>query len=219
MTHLRQRTWVNIIESPSRRDLAEGRSEGKMLIAALNLIGLPYEYSLVSTYSEFMEALGRKLALGIQKYGSLPVLHFSMHGNERGVVLTDRRFLPWNDLNWKLRLVNSRLRNTLIVCLSSCHGFQGAAMIRDDTVKGGIEDDAPFRLLVSNLRSVPWSDAAVAFSTFYHHLARGTQLLELVRIIRIASGNDEFFGLLVGASTSQVLVLGTEAVKRGIEVH
>ena len=219
MTHPRQNTWVNIIESPSKQDLADGRSEGKMLTAALDLIGLPYEYSLVSNYGEFMDALGRKVVLGVQKHKRVPALHLSMHGNVDGVVLTDGKFLPWSDLNWKLRIANSKLHHTLIVCLSSCHGLQGAAMLRNDTVKGNIQEDPPFRLLVSNLKSVRWSDAAVAFSTFYHHLARGTDLLDLVRIIRVASGNDDFFGLLVGDSTSNVAVLGAEHVKRGIEVR
>lgn len=51
-------TFVNIIESPSPQDRAFDRTEGKMLKAALDLVELPYTYSLVGNYSEFMQALG-----------------------------------------------------------------------------------------------------------------------------------------------------------------
>jgi len=53
-------TFINIIESPSKEDLAAGRSEGKMLTAALELAHLPHSYSLVGNYSEFMTAPGNR---------------------------------------------------------------------------------------------------------------------------------------------------------------
>lgn len=208
---------VNIIESPSAMDLRQGRSEGKMLTAALDLVGLPHSYSLVGNYTEFMDALGRKLVLGADKHKRLPSLHLSMHGSTDGVQLTDGKLLTWADLNWKLRLINSKLKHTLVVCLSSCYGLSGAVMIRSETIKGSLKENAPFRLFVSNLDAVTWSDAATAFATFYHHLAKGTDMLDLVRVMRVASGNDAFFGLFAGEKAGEVGVLGTTEVKKSIE--
>lgn len=53
------RYFANIIESPSESDRADGRSEGKVLTAALDLIGLPYHYSNVANYKEFS---GRRIS-------------------------------------------------------------------------------------------------------------------------------------------------------------
>lgn len=204
-------TFVNIIESPSPQDRAVDRTEGKMLKAALDLVELPYTYSLVGNYSEFMQALG---SWNDQR---VPVIHLSMHGSPEGLVLTDGHFLPWNDLNWKFRLLNMKLQNTLFVCLSSCYGLSGLRMLRE-TVHGTLQEHAPFRLLVSNTDSVRWSDAAIGFATFYHLMERGKNPAEMVSGMRAASGNDNFFGLLVGnPPESKVLVLGSEQLRKSVE--
>lgn len=216
---LRGQLFVNIIESPSPADLRAGRSEGKMLTSTLDLIGLPFEYSLVQNYSEFMDALGRKTSQGVDSHKRVPVLHLSMHGSHAGLALTDGKFLSWADLNWKLRLLNRKLGHVLIVCLSSCHGLFGLRMLRQETAAGLIEHDPPFRLLISNLDPVPWSDAAVAFATFYHLLERGRDQFEMVRAMRMASGNDRFFGLLAGTDVSdEIYVLGTEELVKALQM-
>jgi hypothetical protein len=210
-------TFINVIESPSSADLAVGRSEGKMLTAALDLAGLRYAYSLVENYSQFMNALGKQ-TVEAYEHDRVPVIHLSMHGSPEGLVLTDGRFLSWRDLNWKFRLINLRLNHVLIVCLSSCYGLSGLRMLRGETAHGILESQPPFRLLVSNLNPVPWSDAAIAFSTFYHLLERGKNPNELVAAMRMASGNDDFFGLMAGKTIDgEILVLGTEQLCKALD--
>lgn len=210
------KTFINIIESPSKADREAGRSEGKMLTAALDLAELPYLYSDVPDYQEFMTALGRWTVEAIARE-RVPVIHLSMHGNENGLVLTDGRFLPWADLNWKFRMMNLKLRHILVVCLSSCYGLSGLQMLREQAY-GTLEKQPPFRLLVSNLERVPWSDAAIAFSTFYHLLERGKNPLEMVSAMRVASANDGFFGLLVGHEPEQqLIVLGSEQMRKAVD--
>jgi len=208
--------FVNIIESPSASDREVDRSEGKMLRAALDLAELPHLYSLVSNYREFMAALGEWTVNPIAR-DRVPVIHLSMHGSPAGLVLTDGHFLPWADLNWKFRMINGKLNHTLFVCLSSCYGLSGLQMIRQETY-GGLENHPPFRLLVSNLDRVPWSDAAIGFSAFYHLLERGRNPLEMVNAMRVASGNDRFFGLLAGDEpTEQLIVLGSDQLRKAID--
>lgn len=210
-------TFINVIESPSKEDLAAGRSEGKMLTAALELACLPHSYSLVGNYSEFMTALGKWTTDATNEHKRVPVIHLSMHGSPDGVVLTDGKFLPWADLNWKFRMINLKLKDILVVCLSSCYGLSGLRMLKE-TTHGILEHQKPFRLLVSNLNPVPWSDAAVAFSTFYHLLERGKNPLEMITAMRIASGNDGFFGLLTGNTLDeQVIVLGSDQLRKAVD--
>jgi len=210
--------FANVIESPSPADLAVGRSEGKMLTSALELIGLPHRYSLVQNYSEFMDALGRQTTEGSTEFSRLPVIHLSMHGSPDGLALTDGKFLSWADLNWKFRMINRKVQQLLIVCLSSCYGLSGLRMIRGETAHDILEHEPPFRLLVSNTTAVPWSDAAIAFAAFYHHLERGSDFFGIINAVRVASGNDNFFGLLAGDSVSQpVSVLGAEALRKAID--
>lgn len=210
------KTFINIIESPSKADLEAGRSEGKMLTAALDLAELPYLYSLVSNYQEFMTALGKWTVDAIARE-RVPVIHLSMHGSPNGLVLTDGHFLPWADLNWKFRMINVKLNHILVVCLSSCYGLSGLQMLREEAY-GMLENQPPFRLLVSNLDRVPWSDAAIAFSTFYHLLERGKNPLEMVSAMRVASANDAFFGLLIGNEPDeQVIVLGSDQLRKAVD--
>jgi hypothetical protein len=210
-------TFINVIESPSSADLAVGRSEGKMLTAALELADLPHAYSLVGNYAQFMDALGRQTVEAMQR-NRVPVIHLSMHGSPEGLVLTDGKFLSWADLNWKFRVINLKLNHVLIVCLSSCYGLSGLRMLRGETAHGILENQPPFRLLVSNLDPVPWSDAAIAFSTFYHLLERGKSPNELVDAMRVASGNDGFFGLMAGEGIDdEVLTLGTQQLRKALD--
>lgn len=210
------KTFINIIESPSKADREAGRSEGKMLTAALDLAELPYLYSLVSNYQEFMAALGKWTVDAIARE-RVPVIHLSMHGSPNGLVLTDGHFLSWADLNWKFRMINVKLNHILVVCLSSCNGLSGLQMLREEAY-GMLENQPPFRLLVSNLDRVPWSDAAIAFSTFYHLLERGKNPLEMVSAMRVASANDAFFGLLIGNQPDeQVIVLGSDQLRKAVD--
>jgi hypothetical protein len=210
-------TFINVIESPSNQDIEAGRSEGKMLTAALELTGIPYSYSLVANYVEFMAALGKWTVEATNEHKRIPVIHLSMHGSQDGLVLTDGHFLPWADLNWKFRMINLNLKHILIVCLSSCYGLSGLRMLRE-TAHGILEHQPPFRLLVSNISPVPWSDAAAAFSTFYHLLERGKNPLEMVKAMRVASSNEGFFGLLTGnALDDKVIVLGSEQLQKAID--
>lgn len=188
-------SWVNIIESLAQRDLSEGRSEGELLQAGLKLIGIPYKYSLVGTRREFLDALGRVTVEGTEEFPRIPWFHFSMHGSREGIVLTNSEFLSWKDLNWKLRMINRKMGNLVVVCMSSCFGLSGYKMLQESVV-GDLKDTPPFGLLVGNVVAVPWSDAGIAYLTLYHLLSKGVGFHEAVVGMRAASGNEGFFGKL-----------------------
>jgi len=54
------------------------------------------------------------------------------------------------------------------------------------------EKDYPFWALVGNSQSALWSDAAVAYITFYHLFFKGIAVEQCVDRMRVASGDDNF---------------------------
>jgi hypothetical protein len=53
--------------------------------------------------------------------------------------------------------------------------------------------DLPFYALVGSPEKPTWAETAVAFTTFYHQLARGVHITDAVNAMRIASGRNSFF--------------------------
>ncbi len=57
-----------------------------------------------------------------------------------------------------------------------------------------LEDNGyPFYAVVANSQKPLWSDTAVAYSTFYHLVAKGELLTDAVNAMCIASGNETFW--------------------------
>jgi len=57
-----------------------------------------------------------------------------------------------------------------------------------------LEDDGyPFFAIIANAEKPLWSDTAVAYSTFYHLVAKGEFIENAVKAMCIASGNLTFF--------------------------
>ncbi|MBI1767637.1 MAG: hypothetical protein HYR67_04615 [Bacteroidetes bacterium] len=54
--------------------------------------------------------------------GILPFIHFEIHGNEHGLVLSNNELLEWNDLKEPLRDLNKRTKNNLFISLATCYG-------------------------------------------------------------------------------------------------
>jgi hypothetical protein len=179
--------FVYIIESPSAEDLLEGRAEGRALSEVLALAGIPYSYNLVTNLETWNIALGSRLQDADNCYpGRVPILHLSLHGNERGVALTDDTVFLWNQLKKELTPLNNKMEGSLLICMSSCFGAYGRRMARDNST------DNPFYALVGSSNKVSWPDAAVAYVTFYHLLFKGISIDECVEKMKLASHNNDF---------------------------
>lgn len=181
--------FVYIVESPSADDLLNARTEGRLLTEALRLAGVLSFYHTAVNYSSFLAALGARLWDAVALARGLPILHISAHGTQHGLGLTDGRFLEWRQLRDLLLPINSALNGGLVVCISSCSGFSGCRMAMSE------EDRLPFFGLVGHTGVPRWSDAAVAFVTFYHRLFKGSTVLEAVEVMRSASGDARFLAM------------------------
>lgn len=184
--------YVYIVESPSPRDLVDGRTEGNALCETFKLSQTKYSYSLTVNRDEFERAFalgpGQPFSLAFERHGAEPpVVHLSMHGSHDGVQLTDGTTISWDELRSILLPINAALPSGLMVTFSTCGG---AAAIRMSMVTGN--DDKPFYATVGSIDSVPWHEALVAYSVFYHHWFRGTSLADCVELMKAASGHSGF---------------------------
>lgn len=184
--------FVYVIESPGAADLLSDQVEGRALCSALHLARIPHVYSLASNCDTLRTALGARLVQTLQQplmQGRRPILHLSMHGNDGGVGLTSGEFLSWDDLESELRPLMNFMRGGLLITMSSCFGLAGCRMAMNAS------NNQPFWALVGHSGSVDWSDAAVAYITFYHQFFKETPLPQCVALMRASSGDNAFLFL------------------------
>lgn len=185
----RLRFFVYVVESPSAVDLYHGRREGEIIKQAASLNQVPSLVKTAINYEAFEASLKIGLKEAMEQFpGLIPMLHISAHGFDGGIGLSSGQIVEWGMLESLLRPINQAFSNTLLLCLSCCHGYSGIKMAMNLD-----EQDHPFFAIVSNPKNPLWSDTAVAYSTFYHLIAKGYSIVDAVRAMRVASGNDCFW--------------------------
>jgi hypothetical protein len=177
-----------IIESLSGRDV--DRHEGMILTELLTRCKIECQYDFASDGNGFARALTKFMELSVQSFGSvtpkIPILHISSHGSENGLQLGDRTEVAWRFLGDLTGLVRPGILGSLIVCMSSCHGY---TFCRDAFSRERFQ----FFAIVGPTARVQWADALVAYVTFYHHqFNKGHKIDEAVRAMNIASGAHVF---------------------------
>jgi hypothetical protein len=181
------KAFVHIIESPKPEDLLRGTTEGRALCEAMHLADIPRWYSLVTNKATFLDALSTRLLEAWKHHDSPPILHFSTHGNESEIALTDNTFIDWHELRSILRPITAQMQGGLLICMSSCSGASAARMAM-------YEDNGPtFWAVVGHPGKTVWSDAAVAYISFYHLFFKGCFNLETcVHTMKVASTDHNF---------------------------
>lgn len=185
----RLKFFVFIIESPSSVDLYHRRSEGEILQQAANLNQIPCIVKTTINYESFEASLkiGLKEAMDIH-LNLIPILHISAHGFSDGIQLSSGEIINWEQLANLLRPINHALKNSLLLCLSACEGYAGIRMAMTEK-----DEVYPYYAIVANGKKPLWSDTAVAYSTFYHLIAKGHFIKDAVSAMQVASGNDQFW--------------------------
>ena len=181
--------FVFVIESPSPVDLYHRRSEGEIIMQAVGLNQIACKVKTAVTFEAFEACLKIGLKESMEFFpDKLPILHISAHGDSSGLQLSSGETINWSNLRQLLAPINQALNNNLLVCLSCCEGYSGARMAMY------VEDQGyPFYGIVANSKKLVWSETAIAYSTFYHLVAKGEYLVDAVSAMRVASGNKYFF--------------------------
>lgn len=193
--------FVFVIESPSPVDLYHRRSEGEIIRQAANLNRIPCSVKTTINYESFEAALKIGLKEEMEaNQGLIPILHVSAHGFSEGIQLSSNQIISWQELAELLRPINAALSNSLILCLSCCEGYQGIRMAMTTE-----DQQNPYYAIIANAEKPLWSDTAIAYSTFYHLIAKGHFVTEAVQAMQIASGNSTFwFQTAEGAKQSYI---------------
>lgn len=175
MSELIQMTKVYIIESPSKEDIEADRNEGGALGKTLELATIKNKVYTVSNVDGLKEAL-LEIAIEVEEIkkelGAVH-LHFSMHGSEDGITLTDDTFINWQEFYEIIKEFNDNIKyielpNGLKIAptyltFSVCKGFSATA-IKD------FGEESPYTALIGPTDSVEWADSLLAFSIFFHNV-------------------------------------------------
>lgn len=182
----RRNFFVYVVESPSSDDLYNRRFEGWALVQVLNLAGIPSDYKLAVDIEAFKYSLAEGFLECLKRMGVLPpILHISSHGSSEGIMLTKGDVLGWNELRDLIMPINQAYKGNLVFCISSCEGFSACRMAMK-------EGELPFLGIVGNIGMAKLSDTTIAFSTFYHLIAKGYMITDAVKAMRKASGDEKF---------------------------
>lgn len=186
--------FVYIIESPSKEDLSLNRFESDLLRQAIELNGMDCIVQLVESKHDFEKSISERLRSAIDdKSPKDPILHISAHGDKEGIGLTNNEFITWDELRDYLLPISLHREWGLLLCMSSCNGIEAIKMAF--TQKSGRYDVA--YAIIGNSDKPTWSDTAVAYASFYHHiLSKNAMLQDAVEAMRVASHNNHFQILL-----------------------
>lgn len=174
MSDLVSMTKVYIIESPSFDDILENRKEGGALSKVLDLSKIRnklYNVSDIDTLRLALMQIAEELSKIKSELGAVH-LHFSMHGSNLGIELSDKTFLDWgsfyniikefNDSIEYIELPNGQKISPTYLTFSVCNGFY-AHTIKD------FGEESPFTTLIGPVEPVTWSDSILAYSIFFHN--------------------------------------------------
>lgn len=191
---------IYIIESPADKDLLEKRTEGKALSNILELSQIHYEYFLVTTLNVLRQAFEmiKEDILKLQEEYLFvwPLIHISCHGREEGIGLTDKSFVEWSYLYDLLSIVNVCFEETdpvspVLLSMSSCYGLHA---IKSDWEKRSSR--SPFAFVLGHENKIPWDDALIAFSVFFHHFVNRKSTSDIaLKCMNASISSQDYFKL------------------------
>ena len=212
MSDIREVTKIYIIESQRDSDILCQRFEGKALSASLDLSEIENEYFQIVS-KEMFEFCITQISKDIyikNRSGNLviPYLHFSSHGDENGIILTDNTYLNWKSLRNYIDRINSVVGfitlptkpdmqlSILNLCFSVCKGFCAKE------IQGDLKDHK-YVCLVGPIDKVDWSDSLIAFTTFYHQIFyKHKTAKDAILNMNSAAGLENIFQISMGSGTA-----------------
>ncbi len=179
---------IFIIESPSPNDLLDGVNERNSLENMCKMFD--HKSTSFTTYSKSdLEKIVQYISGIVLKSEDLLCIHFSCHGNTRGVGIGSD-FIFWVDFIEILLpiLKNINVGPKTIITLSSC-GANGQEITKNinllmNKVKTSLSP--PRYFLVSNQEEIEWRDALLCWTILYHQLGemKGLTKSDLQSIIK-----------------------------------
>lgn len=89
------------------------------------------------------------------------VFHWSGHGNEEGVQLSNGKMCSWSLFGLWLCAMGKSVRERLLLCMSSCMGAYASTVGEKWPMK-------MYAHLIGPVRNIGWDEAAIAYANFYY---------------------------------------------------
>lgn len=100
-----------------------------------------------------------------EENGNAPIIHFEVHGSsdKKGLVLTSKELITWEELYQNLAPINQLLRNELFITMAVCHGSYFL-------MSSYIDRQTAFQGIVGSFDEISESDLAIRYDAFYSEL-------------------------------------------------
>lgn len=113
-----------------------------------------------------------------------PIIHFEVHGSfdKKGLVLTSKELITWEELYFNLAPINQILRNELFITMAVCHGsfFLMSSYINRQTAFQGI---------VGSFDEISESDLVIRYEAFYRELFSSFDLNKAYELLALSNPN------------------------------
>ncbi|SEV91150.1 hypothetical protein SAMN05428988_0371 [Chitinophaga sp. YR573] len=115
----------------------------------------------------------------------IPILHFEMHGSERGMQLTSNEVVTWEELGELCRNINMLIKNQLIVSLATCKGAYFYKCIE-------ISRPAPFWGYIGPKEDSNQYELLEDYTNFYTVYLDTEQLQDAIIALNVARGTNDY---------------------------
>jgi len=95
--------------------------------------------------------------------GTLPFIHFEIHGSDEGLGLSNGDYITWNKLKEPLRDINILTKNNLFISLATCFGAHLLKIYKP-------WEPCPFYGYIGPLKSADNRDLEASYSIFFETL-------------------------------------------------
>lgn len=113
-----------------------------------------------------------------------PIIQFEIHGYDDGICTNTGECISWEVITPILTEINTLLRNLLIIVLGVC---KGASIIK----YVGIQERAPFRVLIGSSGNITSKQIQEGFHAFYDTFFFDVDVINSIKKLRDVIGSDE----------------------------
>ncbi len=105
-------------------DKSEWQSADMLYKTLKEMEGIVLEVELHKViYREDLFNLLEVIYKNVENGNGVPILHFVLHGNEEGLVLSSGNFIDWEELATAILRINIASANNLFITMAVCYGF------------------------------------------------------------------------------------------------
>jgi hypothetical protein len=165
-----------IIDSLKDTDWRSGELLAKGLIEK-NLDTFKIEHAKVKSKDEMLTLLGA-IDEQVKTNIGVPMLHFTMHGNEDGIELASGEFMDWGELAPAILKINISSANNLFITMASCFGFFVANLAAEVTHYRSV-----FWCILGRQDKYSGGDFTNDYLRFYTELCRSSHLGDALKLI------------------------------------